>query len=182
MKTSEKQLETTQGWPEAKIQRPGRPGAESRARTPFGAQGWPERPRNFRGTSCGSKTYRLETYRPRPRKRSRNFRGTFVQLAADASQSAGVAQRPPQRALERFGSVPRAPSIPGRIRSVDAVRPPWRYYERFGAPCPSSSCGWPISQVDGAAYGGRAFSASTAQAPASQAHMISDFAGALDLG
>ncbi len=170
LKTSENQLETTQGWPEAKIQRPGRPGAESRARTPFGAQGWPERPRNFRGTSCGSKTYRLETYRPRPRKRSRNFRGTFVQLAADASQSAGVAQRPPQRALERFGGVPRAPSIPGR------------YYERFGAPCPSSSCGWPISQVDGAAYGGRAFSASTAQAPASQAHMISDFAAALDLG
>ncbi len=68
------------------------------------------------------------------------------------------------------------------LGSVDAVRPPWRYYERFGAPCPSSSCGWPISQVDGAAYGGRAFSASTAQAPASQAHMISDFAGALDLG
>ena len=126
--------------------------------------------------------WRHTTYRPRPRKRSRNFRGTFVQLAADASQSAGVAQRPPQKTLERFGSVPRAPSIPVRIRSVDAVRPPWRYYERFGAPCPSSSCGWPISQVDGAAYGGRAFSASTAQAPASQAHMISDFAAALDLG
>ena len=68
------------------------------------------------------------------------------------------------------------------LGSVDAVRPPWQYCERFGAPCPSSSCGWPISQVDGAAFGGRAFSASTAQAPASQAHRISDFAAALDLG